>query len=182
MKPDANLYESLYNDKSLHYGSAKHNRCPGVRYLPRYEHWLMGGVIDLGCGNGDTVRALRAKGIPAAGVDWIEQPENEHYLYGGFDITTSDFVLEQFKTSICLDVFEHINDEDLIGLISNMKKTQRQVITTFTGSHVVNGVELHINQKSPGQWQEFITNNALKIHQTEELDHPHRRLFLCSSD
>ena len=65
-----NLYQSIY-DENPWYGNAEEDRCPGVRLLPEYQDWLVGPVIDLGCGRGHVVEALIEAGLEAEGIDQI---------------------------------------------------------------------------------------------------------------
>ena len=61
------LYQHLYDDPLLRYGDATFNRCPGVRFLPLYKHWLESYVFDFGCGRGHTVIAMKRLGLPGLG-------------------------------------------------------------------------------------------------------------------
>lgn len=169
-----NVYEKLYNDPNLRYGQAKHDRCPGVRYYPLYRYWLKGSVIDLGCGTGDTVELLRSEGFRCTGIDQI----NTGKLLAMGDIT-EPLEIELIGTSLALDVFEHLPDSKLTGLINNMEKTERQVITVHSGSHKVHGVELHVNQKTKQEWTKFISKHFL-IADIIELEKDLRFLYLCA--
>lgn len=170
----ASFYQELYEDPALQYGSAAHGRCPGVRSLPLYRHWLIGSVIDLGCGTGDTVRALRDEGVVADGLDQVNLP---NAMRVG-DIT-APLDLGAYRSAICLDVLEHIDDSCLEGLLENLAQVERQVVTVHIGSarEAGRGVELHINRKSFGQW-EAVLDARLDVCRMTTLDR-RRMLFLC---
>lgn len=155
------LYQKLYEDKRLAYGQAEKNRCPGVRYLPLFKGWIIPSVMDFGCGTGDTVKALTAEGIDAVGIDQIEL--NNGMLVG--DITQPQPIGAdidgRYNTAISIDVFEHIEDEPLLGLIDNMKKFKRQVITVHAKTAYERGYteNLHVNIKSIHEWTLFLAKH-----------------------
>jgi hypothetical protein len=169
------LYQHLYEDGWLNYGSAKHNRCPGVKFFPIYKRWLEGKVIDLGSGRGDTVFKLREEGFEADGIDQVD-------LDNGMKVDDITKVqdLHAYTTSICIDVFEHLEDRDLLPLLENMAQTKKQVITVHTGPAYEVGckTDLHINKKSFEQWRTFInqTLNVVEFQQTGK----QRGIFFCS--
>jgi hypothetical protein len=145
------VYQRLYS--TTNYGKAEKGACPGVRYLPLYRDWLISPVIDLGCGTGDTVKALREEGFVANGIDQVIYGEGMRVG----DITAPLTFEPTPKSALLLDVAEHIPDEGLEGVFQNMLGTDHQVISTFSGSSTWKGSEeLHINLKTPKQWREFI--------------------------
>ena len=179
-EPMREVYQELYT--TSHYGQAKKNCCPGVRYFPLYCHWLQEPVIDLGCGTGDTVDHIRKAAITATGLDWIQLDNplyNSLICIGNRDISKEILNIGNYHTSICLDVFEHLTEEQLQGVIKNMQQTSRQVITVYSGSHrwTPDGPELHINQKTLDEWDNLIRGKFL-VKETNQIDN-HRMLFLC---
>ena len=114
----------------------------------------MSPIIDLGCGTGETMLALREKGFEVHGADWVHLPVPRKVC----DIT-EPMDLSKYRTSICLDVYEHIVDEKLIGLIRNMQQTQRQVITVccVLSKKPKHNIELHTNIKTPDAWTKFLS-------------------------
>jgi len=143
------LYQALYDDNSLRYGQAKHNRCPGVRYLPKFMGHLVSPTIDLGCGTGDTVRAMQEAGLEADGADWIDLKFGNKVC----DITEYQD-LSHYRSAICIDVLEHVTDDKLPGLLKNLQQVDKQVVTIYAGSSKERGFsqELHTNIKTPDQW------------------------------
>jgi len=152
------LYEALYADSKINYGSAKHNRCPGVRYIPKYFKHLISPVVDLGCGSGDTVAALKQQGFVVQGMDWIDHGL-DHIVH---DITVRTD-LSLYYTAICIDVLEHITDDKLAGLFENLKQVQHQVVTVYCGSSKEHGYEqeLHTNIKTPSSWVELLSQHFI---------------------
>lgn len=137
-----------------------------------YIHWLIAPVIDLGCGTGDTVRELRASGLEADGIDQIRLPNGMQTA----DITHARKIIT-YRSSICIDVLEHLHDWGCEQVLKNMKQTQRQAITIHVGSSTVHGIELHVNQKPVEAWQRQISRH-LRVDRLIGID-PQRWLFLC---
>ena len=172
---DRELYQHLYEDGMLNYGSAAHRRCPGVKFYEFYKDELTSPVFDFGCGRGDTVRFLKEKGFEAHGADQIDL-ENEMDIA---DITKPMTI--DAETALCLDVFEHLSDEDLKGLIKNMLKCSKQIISVHNGPAFEIGCDkgLHINKKTFQAWRIFLTSEGLVVGTFKQLGRQ-RGLFFCS--
>jgi len=170
------LYQKLYEDESLNYGRADKNRCPGVRSFPFYEKYLESPVIDLGCGRGDTVRRIKEAGYEAQGVDQIDLSNG--MLVG--DATTFD--CSNQGTALCIDVLEHLDDDELHEILTNMSKAKRQIVQVHTGSSKEPGhpEELHINQKSESAWDEIIRKHFQFQHKFKPSQA--RILYFCGSE
>ena len=168
------LYQRLYSDENLHYGSAEHNRCPGVRYFPRYSHWLLAPVIDLGCGTGDTVRHLISNGFDAVGADQIT-PKLEHCMQ--YDIT-QPIMTSFYRCAICIDVLEHVEDSVIGGLLQNISGPKRNVVTIHNGPSFERGcdMDLHVNKKSAEEWKALF-ETYWHVAEVIQLA-PHRFMFL----
>jgi hypothetical protein len=154
--PSQELYQILYEDPALRYGDSEADRCPGTRYFPRYSHWLKGRIIDLGCGRGDTVHMMREAGFFAHGIDQVDL-DNDMIVGSILDPIN----MSPYDTATCLDVFEHLHDEELLKLVENMKQAERQVITVHMGESQEAGypVELHVNIKTKDEWWDFLTQH-----------------------
>jgi len=169
------IYQKLYT--TSRYGWADKGCCPGVRYFPKYEAWLLNPIIDLGCGSGDTVKLLRKEGFDADGIDQIELKNG---MISG-DICDPMKGIEKYKTAISIDVFEHLTNEKLRGLLSNMAQCRRQVLNIFLGPSTWPGTnfDLHINQQGWPEWEALIQEYLRIIH--SEVNDRCRRLFFCES-
>jgi len=169
-----NVYERLYNKSD--YGKATANRCPGVRYLPDYINYIIDPVIDIGCGSGDTVQALRDAGLRADGIDWIK-PQKQYLMQR--DIT-QPLTLFGYSTAICIDVLEHLPVAGAVQCVKNMAVCRRAVISVFTKSHIVDGVELHITQQSKSEWLTIIKNEFAQV-RIKVIMPQVRYLFFCKN-
>ena len=163
------LYQKIYDDNPW-YGDANEGRCPGVRLLPQYQDWLVGPVIDLGCGRGHTVERLRELGFEASGIDQIKK--HPDMMVG--DITKPIENLDRFQSAVCVDCIEHLYDEQVQGLFANMKQVQRQAFSIHNGESTGTGQELHVNRRPFDQWrtiieEHFVIDQAIALHDKQML-------------
>jgi SAM-dependent methyltransferase len=163
------LYQSIYDDNPW-YGNADEDRCPGVRLMPDYQDWLVGPVIDLGCGRGHVVQTLREAGFEAEGIDQIVC--NPDMRVG--DITQPIHDIKNFKSAVCIDCIEHLYEDQVIGLFENMQHTQRQAFSIHNGESTGTGQELHVNRKDFIDWTKLIREyfeiaSAIQIHENQVL-------------
>lgn len=163
------LYQTIYDDNPW-YGNADEDRCPGVRLMPDYQDWLVGPVIDLGCGRGHVVQKLREAGFEAEGIDQIVC--NPDMRVG--DITRPIHDIENFKSAVCIDCIEHLYEDQVIGLFENMQHTQRQAFSIHNGESTGTGQELHVNRKDFIDWTKLIREyfeiaSAIQIHENQVL-------------
>lgn len=156
-------YQNIYDNEEW-YGNESINRSPGVRLLPIYEKFIYGKVVELGCGRGGVVRALKNKGFDCVGYDQIDL--NNGMLIG--DITSDLMVTGD--TVICIDVIEHIDDIGLSGLFSNFKKFNRQIFSIHNGPSLYNGVDLHVNRKEFVDWEKIIFEYGFVIEYQQKIN------------
>ncbi|MFT7634084.1 MAG: hypothetical protein ACI87E_005143 [Mariniblastus sp.] len=165
----AELYQRIY-DENPWYGDADQGRCPGVRLLPQYQHWLVSPVIDLGCGRGQTVEHLRKLGFQADGMDQISC--NPGMRIG--DITQPIADIVNFKSIVCVDCIEHLHEPQVLGLFENMKQVEQQAFSIHNGESTGTGQELHVNRKEFDEWGQLIEKHfeiveTIKIYDSQML-------------
>ncbi len=163
------VYQQIY-DENPWYGDAEQGRCPGVRLLPQYVDWLVGPVMDLGCGRGQTVEKIREHGLEAEGIDQIRS----HPEMRVGDITKPIEGIDAFKSVVCVDCIEHLYDVQVDGLFENMKQVQRQAFSIHNGPSADTGKELHVNRMSFIDWSKKIREHfdiaaAIQIHPEQML-------------
>lgn len=168
------LYQHLYEDPMLNYGQAEMRRCPGVRFFPEYKDYLEGKIFDFGSGTGDTVQMLRREGYYAIGMDQVN-------LGNGMAVGNicEPQTIVGFQTAICIDVFEHIYDEELLVLMDNMLQCPKQIISVHTGPGRERGckIDLHINKKTFAEWKVFLETKFI-VKEFRQLG-KQRGLFFC---
>ena len=162
-------YQRIYEDFDW-YGDARQDRCPGVRLLPLYRGWLLSPVLDLGCGRGHTVEALREHGFVAEGIDQVAV--NPEMRVG--DICGPIADIRSFESVVCIDCIEHLGDRELRGLFDNMLQVERQAFSIHNGPSRETGEELHVNRKSFRDWdrivgERFRIEKKIMIHEQQTL-------------
>jgi len=147
-------YQRIYEDFDW-YGDGHQGRSPGVRLIPEYIDWLVGPVLDMGCGRGHTVEALREQGLEADGIDQITM--HPGMMVG--DITAPIENIGHYRSVICIDCIEHLTDVQVDGLFANMQRVEHQAFSIHNGPATGTGEDLHINIKSFDEWQQIIEKN-----------------------
>jgi len=167
-------YQKIYEESSW-YGNANVGRCPGVRLIPYYIDYLIAPVADLGCGRGHTVLALREKELDCKGYDQIDLGSKMVIA----DIT-KPIELTDFRSVVCIDVIEHLLDEDLEGLFENFRRVGRQAISINNSVSEYEGVDLHINKKNFEDWFSFIEKRGLVVARSIPI-HENQVLYLTET-
>lgn len=86
-----------------------------------------GSLLDVGCGMGLLVRTLLRRGVRARGVDVAGAPiEHANRLapgcFGTGSILSLPFEDGSFETVVCMDVLEHIAEEDLERALAELSR------------------------------------------------------------
>ena len=128
--------------------------------------------------------ALRDHGIEAEGIDWIKPRvamESSGFIREG-DIT-EPVDAPGFLSALCIDVIEHIEQPGVLGLLGNLSRFKRQVITINNASSVntIDGrrVELHVNRRSFEEWRDIL-DEYVEVMEEKNL-HENQRLYLCQA-
>lgn len=87
--------------------------------------------LDLGCGPGLLVEALRRRGVDARGVD-ISEHAIEHAAEGARDFcrvgSVTDPIEGTFDLIVCIEVLEHVPQEYADGAVAQMASHARHVL------------------------------------------------------
>jgi len=132
-------YSGLYDDRRvLHrddiYGRGPPDTEPNLDVL-ELARSLPAPLLDLGCGSGALIRALRSRGVEAYGIE-LQRPEIVASLRddvkpwitlyaGGFPLPFAD---RRFRSVICSEVLEHI--PDYAGAIREIARVAPEALIT----------------------------------------------------
>ncbi len=102
-------------------------------YVPLFENGPGGDVLDVGCGRGEFLDLLAARGIPARGID-INQEMAEICRTRGLNVTTAGAV----------EYLEKMADDSLGGLLA------AQVVEHLEPGYLLRFLELAASRLRPG--------------------------------
>ena len=122
-------------------------------------------VLDIGCGPGTYVRALRAQDIEATGIDTDERVLGQEHLQQQslFDLD------QQAELVLCLEVAEHIpgeNNDAIAESIAASLLTGGTLI--WSAAHPGQGGVGHVNCQTKQYWEDLITAAGLQRDTTME--------------
>ena len=166
------IYQDIY-DTLRWYGDASKGRCPGVRLLPHYQPWIIPKAIDLGCGRGHTVKAIRELGLDCDGIDQVDLGND--MMVGSIMV---DLDMSSYNTAICIDVIEHLEDDQVEKLFCNMAKVKRQIFAIHNGKGTEKGTVLHVNRKNFADWDKVVENHFQVLDKIVE--HKRQVLYICN--
>ena len=112
-----NKFELIEQYKQKHQQDQTYGSGGDLAHAYELEVLLQPGskILDFGCGKGGMVRYLSSKGFDCKGYD----PAMEKF---------ASFPEENFDALICLDVMEHIREEDIESIFDQMKKVNPEFI------------------------------------------------------
>jgi glycosyltransferase involved in cell wall biosynthesis len=114
-------------------------------------------VLDIGCGPGVFVDALRTQGIEATGIDIDERVSGKDYLklQSLFDLTN-----EKADLVLCIEVAEHIEKEKEDELVTKVVSAVGDTLI-WSAATIGQGGIGHINCKTKEEWLKKITKAGL---------------------
>lgn len=138
--------------------------CEEGPFAKRLAEWIAtelapATVLDIGCGPGTYVRALRAAGIEATGIDTDTRVLGQQHLQ-----QQSLFELQQqARLVICLEVAEHIEPakaQDVVSSVVQAVEAGGRLI--WSAAHPGQGGVGHINCQPKDYWSQLITAAGLQ--------------------
>lgn len=128
-------------------------------------------LLDIGCGDGTTVKILRDRGFDAYGVDITMAGVNKKFpdelTTHFYELSATDMHLfsdNQFDYTFSTDCLEHLSPEDVMLAIKEIGRITR--VKTF---HVMPiwgderlGMDLHLTQKDPAWWDNMFKSIITK--------------------
>lgn len=118
-------------------------------------------VLDVGCGPGIYVDALRRVGVDADGID--PDPRCPHTRLSVFDDAFAQYA-NQYDLCLCLEVAEHIPAHLANDLVARLVSVAPVIV--FSAAQPGQGGHGHINCQPPDYWaHKFACHNYVLDHQ-----------------
>jgi ubiquinone/menaquinone biosynthesis C-methylase UbiE len=146
-------YEECYRKPTYAMGEKRKVRAKEVlRGLPSH-----GSLLDVGAGRGELVAMAYKLGFSSAeGIEPVAYLASEHVHTGV--ATALPFEDESFDVVCCLDVLEHLVEEDIRPALREMYRVARDYLfltasekPSFFGSP--DGADLHISKRPAKEWE-----------------------------
>ena len=149
-----------HHPERINYDHIAVDEAPSAERLAKWISSALppGTVLDIGCGPGTYVDALRTFGITARGIDIDNRVlGKEHLKYQSlFELDDVD----QADTVVCLEVAEHI-DESAADLVAYQVARCVKKTLIWTAAQPGQGGIGHINCQSKQYWEEKLTEQGL---------------------
>lgn len=122
-------------------------------------------VVDVGCGTGIWLAALREKGIKdVLGIDgpWVpkEQLAIPGNLFWEYDLTAAFELDRSFDLALCLEVAEHLPPDAAPRLVENLARLAPVVV--FSAAIPEQGGHGHVNEQWPCYWAELFASHGYR--------------------
>ena len=140
---------------------------PAEQLIPIILHALEPDsmVIDFGCGTGRASLELSKRGLPVFLIDFADNCRDEEAINLPFlewDLTHP--MPPSAEYGICCDVMEHIPEEDVRKVISNIMQSATKVFFSISTIHDICGSmihdDLHVTVKPHEWWREMLQNEG----------------------
>lgn len=127
-------------------------------------------VIDVGCGTGALLEALRNKGCDVFGLEYSKAGLNYCATRGlpvkSFDIRTDTFTPEEpFNLAVSMEVAEHLPEssaDQYISLLTNLAE-----VVVFTAATPGQGGLDHINEQPHSYWISKFAEKGFNYHREQ---------------
>lgn len=146
-------YEQAYREPRYAMGDKRKRHSRDV--LSRLPH---GSLLDVGTGRGEGLQIALACGHgPVRGVEPVSYLANDYVLTGV--ATALPFDDKSFDTVMCLDVLEHLVEDDIVPALEEMRRvaSRHVFLTAAENSHVVRDIgEMHISRRPEAEWRALL--------------------------
>lgn len=154
------------------------------------ELFRPGSVVDLGCGTGIWLAALRAAGVgDILGIDgpWVPREllavPGDAFL--AHDLTAPLALARRFDLALCLETAEHLPPEAAGGLVASLVRLAPVVV--FSAAVPGQGGHGHVNEQWPGYWRDLFAAHGYRascvlrnrLWRREEVEPWYRQNLLC---
>ena len=156
-----------HHHERINYEQIAHEEAAPAQHLARWisDTLSPSTVLDIGCGPGIYVDALRTHGIQARGVDIDERVKDKPYLkyQSVFDLVDTDLA----DTVICLEVAEHIDERSAEQVAAQVARCVGKTLI-WTAAQPEQGGIGHINCQPKEYWDAKLTACGLVRNHTAE--------------
>lgn len=125
---------------------------------------MRGSLLDVATGRGELLTFARDAGYtPVRGTEIVPDLCNDDVTEAfAHDLPFAD---GSFDVVTCFDVLEHLLPDDTEKVIAELFRVARRatVLTIATYSHQENGVEYHVNLRSPAEWRALLPDNPKRF-------------------
>lgn len=137
-------YQRLYHTTDYDVRSSRR----GPAFWESIRDLLVPPVADLGCGRGHFARWAREDGLDCVGIDWVDAGADQVAdIAAPLDLT-------RYHTATAFDVLEHVPDEALDGVLTNLAVPGRWIVTVDNKpSRLWLGRQLHVTRLSWPDWR-----------------------------
>jgi SAM-dependent methyltransferase len=127
----------------------------------------MNSVVDVGCGIGHWLVALKSKGTDdVLGIDGFHLDKSLFLLDQSqirqFDLEQPFSLDRTFDLAICLEVAEHISPANAATLIESLTRLSDTIL--FSAAIPGQGGQNHINEQWPSYWQEKFAQFGFQLY------------------
>ena len=137
---------------------ATYNQRAPKRVVPwLMEQFVIGSVLDAGCGLGTWTAVFAEHGCEVLGLDTGEVPEDMLQIprerYRAVDFEVGVEAPGRFDLALCLEVAEHLTDpagRRLVKLLTSISD-----LVLFSAAIPNQGGDHHLNERWPLHWQEL---------------------------
>lgn len=133
-------------------------------------------VLDVGCGIGVLVRALRSEGVEAIGTDFSPDLVDVFWRHDPFfqiaDAKKLPFSDKSFDVVFSSDFFEHIPEDEIPVVLKEMKRVGKTVMARIAYEYPLteNQALYHVTNK-PKSWWEKKLKGVILINNEDKHDH-----------
>lgn len=113
-------------------------------------------LLDIGTGRGETLKIADTNGLIATGTEVVPYLLNERVLFA--QAHAMPFEDCSFDHVTCLDVLEHLIEEDIKPALAEMLRVARKTCTVTVSElpSIYNGRDLHISRRPKAAWLALI--------------------------
>lgn len=159
----------IYNPL-VHYGFKRAARRNAPLFVQALQRCIPGvrRTLDVGCGTGEYIAALRVAGFDAIGVEYSKRLRRE-CIRKGIEVHPFDIAEPTplppgapFDLAYSLEVAEHISEDLSDALVSYLSCASDRVV--FTAAQPGQGGTGHVNEQPRAYWVEkFHAHSALRL-------------------